>query len=150
MDGVGSFGLHLWRAFTACFISFVIAIVNRKAPIPKLSAHAMNWNMYKSVMYSRMIAIKYPKGFFQSNGNLEAFSNWNRLLINKFGPFLTKMDISIRKHRLENPWQNIDNSSEWNLTTLCRKIEFLLQKRQWFYMPIQFWNLFLYKLFEQN
>lgn len=55
----------------AFLISSVKEIVKKNAPIANDKVHAMTKNSYKTNTYCNVTAIKYPIGFFESNGNLQ-------------------------------------------------------------------------------
>lgn len=48
----------------------MIEIANQYAPMPKAEVHAIIKCAWPRMMYSKIIAIKYPIGLFESNGNL--------------------------------------------------------------------------------
>lgn len=57
-----------------CLIILLVAIKNKYVPIEIAKAHTAIIMTFLAIMYWMLIATKYPKGFLQSNGNLNVLT----------------------------------------------------------------------------
>lgn len=57
--------------FKLFFVSIVTAFIINRAPYANETKHATKRKLCEHIMYCNITAIKYPAGFFVSNGNLQ-------------------------------------------------------------------------------